>query len=214
MARTRRAPSRRPLRAARWRASARARLRAGEPAAASALMPIATPPHPGTAVNEPARSMVSRMKRRLSIAWVCNETGSARGARMLRTVAMRIDYRRFTLRCKVGTVPGPLAQESSSNWSPVKGSGHSGARLSQFMPRADSLHAFGDHFRIVALQICGLLETLAIVGAPGAENAVRETAGKLAPSRASRISGAALKDDGSIRSRPPRKRCPGSLRCR
>ena len=57
-------------------------------AAASALTPIATPPHPGTAVNEPARSMVSRMNRRLSIAWVCNETGSARVARMLRTVAM------------------------------------------------------------------------------------------------------------------------------
>src|SRR5580698_3191213 len=57
-------------------------------AAASALMPMATPPHPGTAVNEPARSIVSRMRRRLSIAWVCNETGSARAARMLRTVAI------------------------------------------------------------------------------------------------------------------------------
>src|SRR5262249_46166904 len=38
-------------------------------AAASALMPISTPPHPGTAVNAPARSIVSRMKRRFSMAW-------------------------------------------------------------------------------------------------------------------------------------------------
>src|SRR5262249_7584525 len=33
-----------------------------------AVTPIATPPQPGTAVNEPARSMVSRMYRRLSMA--------------------------------------------------------------------------------------------------------------------------------------------------
>src|SRR5579872_847270 len=37
-------------------------------AAPIAVMPMATPPQPGTAVKEPARSMVSRMKRRLSRA--------------------------------------------------------------------------------------------------------------------------------------------------
>src|SRR5277367_3637986 len=57
-------------------------------AATRALAPMATPPQPGTAVNEPARSMVSRMNRKLSIAWVCSETGSARAARMLRMVAI------------------------------------------------------------------------------------------------------------------------------
>jgi hypothetical protein len=37
-------------------------------AAASAVEPINTPPSPGTAVNDPARSMVRRIYRRLSIA--------------------------------------------------------------------------------------------------------------------------------------------------
>jgi hypothetical protein len=32
-----------------------------KPAAASAVTPISTPPQPGTAVNDSARSMVSRM---------------------------------------------------------------------------------------------------------------------------------------------------------
>ena len=31
-------------------------------------MPMSTPPHPGTAVNEEARSIVSRMNERLSMA--------------------------------------------------------------------------------------------------------------------------------------------------
>ncbi len=44
-------------------------------AAPSAVMPMATPPRPGTAVKEPARSMVSRMKRRLSRAWSSMATG-------------------------------------------------------------------------------------------------------------------------------------------
>jgi hypothetical protein len=39
--------------------------------AASAVSPIATPPHPGTAVNAVARSMVERMNDRLSIARAC-----------------------------------------------------------------------------------------------------------------------------------------------
>src|SRR5579872_3935062 len=50
--------------------------RAAIQAAARALTPIRMPPTPGTAVNEPARSMVSRMKRRLSMACACNATGS------------------------------------------------------------------------------------------------------------------------------------------
>lgn len=37
-------------------------------AAASAVSPIATPPQPGTAVNDAAFAIVSRMNRRLSIA--------------------------------------------------------------------------------------------------------------------------------------------------
>jgi hypothetical protein len=37
---------------------------------------MATPPHPGTAVNAAARSIVSRMKRRLSAAWASIATGS------------------------------------------------------------------------------------------------------------------------------------------
>jgi hypothetical protein len=37
-------------------------------AAANAVDPISMPPMPGTAVNEPARSMVSRIYRKLSMA--------------------------------------------------------------------------------------------------------------------------------------------------
>ena len=37
-------------------------------AAVSAIRPMATPAHPETAVNDAERSIVSRMKRRLSIA--------------------------------------------------------------------------------------------------------------------------------------------------
>src|ERR1700687_4380055 len=44
-------------------------------AAPSAVIPRATPPQPGTAVNEPARSIVSRMKRILSRARSSSETG-------------------------------------------------------------------------------------------------------------------------------------------
>src|SRR5262249_57471408 len=45
-------------------------------AAMMAVTPIATPPHPGTAVKDEARSIVSRMKRRLSIARPWSEGGS------------------------------------------------------------------------------------------------------------------------------------------
>jgi hypothetical protein len=44
---------------------------------ASALMPIATPPQPGTAVNDAARSIVSRMNRKLSAARLSIGIGSA-----------------------------------------------------------------------------------------------------------------------------------------
>ncbi len=47
-------------------------------AAPRAVMPMATPPQPGTAVKDAARSMVSRMKRRLSRAW--SSMGDRRGA--------------------------------------------------------------------------------------------------------------------------------------
>src|SRR3954463_9339996 len=46
-------------------------------AAKSAVTPMATCPQPGTAVNEEARSIVSRMKRRLSIARSCSAGGSS-----------------------------------------------------------------------------------------------------------------------------------------
>src|SRR5271163_1921580 len=42
--------------------------RAAKKAAASAVIPMATPPHPGTAVNSAALSMVSRMYLRWSAA--------------------------------------------------------------------------------------------------------------------------------------------------
>ncbi len=47
--------------------------------AATAVTPIATPPQPGTAVKAVARSMVERMKDRLSIARACN-AGAAAGS--------------------------------------------------------------------------------------------------------------------------------------
>ena len=53
--------------------------RAAIQAAAQAVTPMPTCPHPGTAVNAPARSIVSRMKRRFSIA----RSRSGSGADML-----------------------------------------------------------------------------------------------------------------------------------
>ncbi len=46
-------------------------------AAQRAVTPIRTPPHPGTAVKDDARSIASRIKRRLSIARACNAGGSS-----------------------------------------------------------------------------------------------------------------------------------------
>jgi hypothetical protein len=43
----------------------------------TAVIPMATPPQPGTAVNEAARSIVSRMKRKLSAARRSIGIGSA-----------------------------------------------------------------------------------------------------------------------------------------
>ena len=48
-------------------------------AAMVAMMPTATIPHPETAVNAPAASIVSRMKARLSIARACSVGGSVAG---------------------------------------------------------------------------------------------------------------------------------------
>src|SRR5258705_12479784 len=45
------------------------------------MIPTATIPQPETAVNEPAASIVSRMKARLSIARTCSAGGSGAGAR-------------------------------------------------------------------------------------------------------------------------------------
>jgi hypothetical protein len=51
--------------------------RAASQDAATAEAPMATWPHPETAVNDPARSIVSRMKRRLSsaLAWIGSGMG-------------------------------------------------------------------------------------------------------------------------------------------
>src|SRR5258706_1498315 len=55
-----------------------------------AVIPIATPPQPGTAVNAEAPSIVSRINRRLSIARVCRAGGSSRSARIGRTEPMSL----------------------------------------------------------------------------------------------------------------------------
>src|SRR5262249_21607063 len=47
------------------------------PAASRAVTPITTPPSPETAVKEDAHSIVSRMKRKLSIACAWSGTGLA-----------------------------------------------------------------------------------------------------------------------------------------
>jgi hypothetical protein len=49
-------------------------------AAKSAVSPMASCPRPGTAVNEEARSIVSRMKRRLSIARSWSAGGVSRSS--------------------------------------------------------------------------------------------------------------------------------------
>src|SRR6201990_1470774 len=57
--------------------SAKARCCDATSAAKSAVTPMATCPQPGTAVKEEARSIVSRMKRRLSIARSWSAGGSS-----------------------------------------------------------------------------------------------------------------------------------------
>src|SRR5262245_16866542 len=69
----------------------------------NALTPMSVPPQPGTAVNEPARSIVSRMYLRFSKARSLMETtlaGFMRTHVRLRTVPVS-----STLRCKE-TMPG------------------------------------------------------------------------------------------------------------
>ena len=60
-------------------------------AATRAVAPNATTPHPGTAVNEPACSIVSRMKRRLSIARA-ERAGGSPGGRKFGTEATPPSY--------------------------------------------------------------------------------------------------------------------------
>ena len=66
---------------ARTLVGARVTLAVAVAAATVAMMPTATIPHPDTAVKDPAASMVSRMKARLSIARTCSAGGSGSGAR-------------------------------------------------------------------------------------------------------------------------------------
>src|SRR5205085_162154 len=59
-----------------------------------ASTPTATIPHPDTAVNEPAASIVFRMNARLSIARACSVGGSLGGGGLsCRTDVMRVVYR-------------------------------------------------------------------------------------------------------------------------
>src|SRR6185312_10846498 len=51
-----------------------------------------------------ARSSVSRMKRRLSMARVSSETGRGSAVSMVRTFAIESQYRQSALRCKVKLV--------------------------------------------------------------------------------------------------------------
>src|ERR1035437_6288259 len=64
-------------------------------AANTATTPISTPPLPGTAVNDPARSNVRRMYFRLSMACSCSSTGSVRG------VAITLDDSAVAVRFQV-----------------------------------------------------------------------------------------------------------------
>ena len=64
-------------------------------AAAKAVAPIHTPPIPGTAVNDPACSMVLRMYRRLSIACACISAGRGGCALMGRIDGIKTMIRLF-----------------------------------------------------------------------------------------------------------------------
>src|SRR4029078_2140891 len=81
-------------------------------AAAKADRPIAIPPEPGTAVNDPARSIVSRMNRRLSIAWSCKRIGCEREA--MRGLYGELLFIASTLLCRV-SVRGPYSGPAQWN---------------------------------------------------------------------------------------------------
>src|SRR5207302_3615258 len=68
--------------------------------AARAVQPLAKPPQPDTAVNEPARSIVSRMRRRLSAACASSATGSGRRERNGPAEDMLLGYA-WRNRCQV-----------------------------------------------------------------------------------------------------------------
>ena len=62
-------------------------------AAPNAIAPMTMPAHPDTAVNDAERSIVSLMKRRLSMARSCKATGSGAGRRRGRARFMPHDRR-------------------------------------------------------------------------------------------------------------------------
>src|SRR5208282_4446779 len=87
--------------------------RAATKAAASAVIPIATPPQPGTAVNSAALSMVSRMYLRWSAARASMGMGSRLGERSGPAASMKREYQEngvlsSTLCCKVQRRRGRL----------------------------------------------------------------------------------------------------------
>src|SRR5206468_7094262 len=75
--------------------------RAASMAVITAVIPMATPPQPGTAVNAEAPSIVSRMYRRLSIARVWRAGGSSPGARIGRTEPIGLRITNAMARCQV-----------------------------------------------------------------------------------------------------------------
>src|SRR5579871_683596 len=117
-------------------------------AAASALKPIVHPPQPGTAVTDPARSMVSRMNRRLSMAWWCSETGSRRGSRIGSTVGIKPIIR--NLLCVVKWIERRRRGVFKEAHLIIHGPFRLVARL-QAVARPDLLDPLGDHLRIMAL---------------------------------------------------------------
>src|SRR5213594_681723 len=98
------------------------RCRAARKAAASAVAPTATWPHPGTAVNDPARSIVCRMKRRLSSARSRNGWGEVIPC-TIGNQAVFVKY--FVMQRHYAK--GPCAPTSPSTWK--------GSRASSTNPR-------------------------------------------------------------------------------
>jgi hypothetical protein len=67
-------------------------------AAANAVTPMPTPPHPGTAVNALARAIASRMKRRFAsaCAWIGSGCGNGNKDFIAQSLVGRVAWRLTT----------------------------------------------------------------------------------------------------------------------